>query len=235
MAADRRCGRRPTGTVSTEIRSEPTAALAADPLPVRANKLDLLERLADSLAHEIKNPLHSMVINLEVLRRRLSRAQVDADALRYAAVLAEELDRVNRRIELLLRLARPDRGAEDTTLREVVEELMELIQLEARHREVRVEYQTEGHVARVRVPRQPMRQIVLNLVLDSLDSVPAGQTLHLRTDGEADLCRLTVRGGSSSDPSGERLAVAALLAETVGGRVEAGSGALVFTLPESGV
>src|ERR1700741_2799475 len=34
------------------------------PPALRANKLDLLERLADDLAHEIKNPLHSMVINL---------------------------------------------------------------------------------------------------------------------------------------------------------------------------
>ena len=35
---------------------------------LHASRYALLSRLADDLAHEIKNPLHSMVINLEVLR-----------------------------------------------------------------------------------------------------------------------------------------------------------------------
>src|SRR5690606_30390207 len=45
---------------------------AATPMMIRDNKLALVERLADDLAHEIKNPLHAMVINLEVLRRRIA-------------------------------------------------------------------------------------------------------------------------------------------------------------------
>ena len=59
---------------------------------IRENKLALVERLSDDLAHEIKNPLHSMVINLEVLRRRLVRLEPEAgeDLLRYAGVLASE-------------------------------------------------------------------------------------------------------------------------------------------------
>ena len=57
-------------------------------LALRANKLDLLERLADDLAHEIKNPLHSMVINLEVLKRRVARADSPDEVQRYIVVLA---------------------------------------------------------------------------------------------------------------------------------------------------
>jgi signal transduction histidine kinase len=219
--------------LSDSIRSDlPGAALAlADPVAVRANKLDLLERLADALAHEIKNPLHSMVINLEVLKRRLSRVAEGADVLRYATVLGEELDRVNRRIELLLRLSRPDRGgSDDTTLNELVEEVMELVSLEARHREARVEYQPGGQLARVHVGRQHARQIILNLVLDALDGLGGGDVLQLDIQAGRDRAVLTVSGGSSSE-GGERLAVAAALAESVGGRVDVDGATRTLALP----
>jgi signal transduction histidine kinase len=224
-------------TLDNSIRSDlPGAALAvADPNAVRANKLDLLERLADALAHEIKNPLHSMVINLEVLKRRLSRAPAEgSDVMRYATVLGEELDRVNRRIELLLRLSRPDRGGpDDTTLNELVEEVMELVNLEARHREARVEYEATMQMARVRVGRQHARQIILNLVLDVLDGLEGGDTLHVDIHGGPEHAVLTVSGGSSSE-GGERLAVAAALAEAVGGRVDVDGAARTLSLPAHG-
>ncbi len=223
--------------MSDSIRSDlPGAALAvADPVAVRANKLDLLERLADALAHEIKNPLHSMVINLEVLKRRLTRAPTEgADVLRYANVLGEELDRVNRRIELLLRLSRPDRGGSDeTTLNELVEEVMELVSLEARHREAHVGYEPGGQMARVHAGRQYVRQIILNLVLDALDGLAGGETLQLHIQAAGDRAVLTVSGGASSD-GGERLSVATSLAEAVGGRVDVDGAVRTLSLPAHG-
>jgi signal transduction histidine kinase len=222
--------------LSDSIRSDLPGALAvADPIAVRANKLDLLERLADALAHEIKNPLHSMVINLEVLKRRLTRAPTEGgDVLRYAAVLGEELDRVNRRIELLLRLSRPDRGgADDTTLNELVEEVLELVNLEARHRDATVEYQPGEQLARVRVGRQHARQVILNLVLDALDGLSVGDTLQLDIHAGGDRAVLTISGGSSSE-GGERLAVATSLAEAVGGRVDVHGATWTLSLPAAG-
>lgn len=222
--------------MSESIRSDLRgAALAvADPNAVRANKLELLERLADALAHEIKNPLHSMVINLEVLKRRLSRVAEGGDVLRYATVLGEELERVNRRIELLLRLSRPDRGgSDDTTLNELVDEVMELVTLEARNREARVEYDRAGEMARVRVGRQHARQIILNLVLDALDGVGGGDVLQveIRCDGPRVL--LTVTGGAPAEGS-ERMAVAAALAEAVGGRLDLDGAVRTLALPSHG-
>jgi signal transduction histidine kinase len=209
----------PSGTMAAYAPGTPGEALA-----LRANKLDLLERLADDLAHEIKNPLHSMVINLEVLKRRVARVTGEQDDVqRYIGVLAGELERVNRRIELLLRLSRPGRGAESTTLNELVEELMELIQLEARHHEATVDYQPGDHAARVHIPREPARQAILNLVLDVIDGLQAGSVLRLsisRVDGSA---RLAVEGsaGTVETVSGEsRIAAARSLAEAMGGRVD---------------
>jgi signal transduction histidine kinase len=219
----------------------PGAAPEPDPLALRANKLDLLERLADDLAHEIKNPLHSMVINLEVLKRRVARADSADEVQRYIGVLAGELERVNRRIELLLRLSRPGRGAESTTLVELTEELLELIQLEARHAEVQVDYRPEGGMARLDLAREPVRLAILNLVLEVVDHVPAGGTLRIVVgDGEG-VARLAVGdtgvalAAIRAEARSPRLVAAGAMAEAAGGRVDEDDAAefpgLVLTLP----
>jgi len=227
-------------------------AQATDALLVRASKLDLLERLADDLAHEIKNPLHSMVINLEVLRRRVARRDADeqSDLQRYIGVLSTELERVNRRIELLLRMARPARSAEPATPDELVEEIMELLQLEGRKHEVEVRFEPAPQMARLNVPRAEVRQVLLDLVLEALDRIGQGGTLVLRTgpaDGGVGIF-LHASGGDgaplslASDTAGEeRLAASRLVAERFGGRLHASPGAdgaegfgLVFSLPLAG-
>jgi signal transduction histidine kinase len=227
--------------VSIETTTIDPPSTADDLLRVRANKLDLLERLADDLAHEIKNPLHSMVINLEVLKRKVARAVGESDEMqRYFGVLSGELERVNRRIELLLRLSRPGRGAETTTLRDLAEELMELIQMEARHREASVDFQPGEGAARVFVPREPARQAILNLVVDALDSAGPGGTLRIALGEEGGSAFIAVEcaGGDIIDPpadAADRMAVARTLAAGMGGRVEDGAdGGRVLVVPVRG-
>jgi signal transduction histidine kinase len=217
-------------------------APSPDALLVRANKLDLLERLADDLAHEIKNPLHSMVINLEVLKRRIARsgAEEQGDLQRYVGVLGTELERVSRRIELLLRLARPARGSEGATLDELVDELLELIQLEGRRQEVEVRFHPGAPTARVNVSGEPVRQVILDLALEALEHRGRGGVLLLRTeqgDGRASLV-LSGTGEEAVPPPGdpgERLSVARILAERIGGTLEISPERVVFSLPPGNV
>lgn len=202
-----------------------------DPQALRANKLTLVERLADDLAHEIKNPLHSMVINLEVLKRRVSRwSGADAtELMRYVGILSGELDRVSRRVDLLLRMVRMDRGGEPVTLSETVEDLLELVELERERHRISIEMHAPDHPARTRLPRDTARQIVLNLLLIALDSAAPGGVItissSLTADGEA-LSIVTVPGEgdrtSSGGVSDGRLmqATVGALVESLGGRLE---------------
>ena len=212
----------------------PPGSTAEDvaPLFVRANKLDLLERLADDLAHEIKNPLHSMVINLEVLKRRLANPALEGagELLRYVGVLNAEIERVNRRIELLLRMTRPERPGEPVTLNELLEELLELLQLEASRRDLKIRFEPAPHAIRVAAPRETTRQVILNLALEAVDASGRGETLTLRTERDSTHARVMLEGGSPLDADGSRLAAARMLSESVGGQVDPGP-PIVFALP----
>jgi hypothetical protein len=86
-------------------------------------------------------------------------------------------------------------------------------------------------MARVHVVRQHARQVILNLFLDALDALGAGDALAVDIRAEAGRAVLTISGGSSSAAGGERLSVAAALAEAVGGRVDVEGAARTLSLP----
>lgn len=200
------------------------------PLIIRANKLDLLERLADDLAHEIKNPLHSMVINLEVLKRRLNQPEGGVDLLRYVGVLNAEMERVNRRIELLLRMTRPESPGESVSLNDLLEESLELLHLEARRAGLEFDFEPAAQSIRVRGSREVVRQVVLNLALEAVDATPAGGELLLRTRRDDQWGHVAIEGAAPVEADASGIAAARLLAESAGGRVETAP-TLGFSLP----
>lgn len=70
--------------------------------------LSCLGRLAGRAAHELKNPLNGLALNLEVVRSRSARAGTEGVALApFAAAAACELERTIPLVEALLALARP--------------------------------------------------------------------------------------------------------------------------------
>lgn len=70
--------------------------------------LSCLGRLAGRAAHELKNPLNGLALNLEVVRSRSARAGTEGSAIApYAAAAASELERTIPLVEALLALARP--------------------------------------------------------------------------------------------------------------------------------
>ncbi|MEX0912876.1 MAG: histidine kinase dimerization/phospho-acceptor domain-containing protein [Gemmatimonadota bacterium] len=207
----------------------------ADHATIRENKLSLVERLAEDLAHEIKNPLHAMVINLEVLRRRLARLEGNGgeDLLRYTGIVTSELERVNRRIDLLLRLTRPYREPEDSSsLSEVFEELRELVELECERRNLSCRFEPPSSM--VMLPRAAARQLILSLALETLDALPPGGTLSVAPEVEADIVRIHFHGHhptsglgdhAARDDSGSYLTAARALTECLGGSLETAAAA----------
>jgi C4-dicarboxylate-specific signal transduction histidine kinase len=205
---------------------------AADLVTIRENKLTLVERLADDLAHEIKNPLHSMVITLEVLRRRLARLETEPgdELLRYTGVINNELERVNQRVDLLLRMVRPNRDGDDpTTLAEIFDELVELVQIECERNRIQLHVELPREIVRARYPRASARQMVLSLILKTLDSVPPGGSLYLTSECTSEGLRIHFFGHDPSGApvapdrstqNGSYLAVARTLAERIGGSLD---------------
>ena len=216
-----------------------TGTLAVTSIQIRANSFDLLSRLAEDLAHEIKNPVHAAVINTELIRRRIA-AQSEAEALDRVRVLEVEIGRAHELIDWLLRLLRPSReSVSELVIDQVVSEILPLIELLGRLSKVDVRFDPVGMEASAFVSVSAFRHALLNLVVNAIDAMrPEGGRLLIEgaCDAEGVRVRLTDTGpgiptdaidrigtpGFSTRPghAGLGLSVAHALLEKGGGRIE---------------
>lgn len=159
-------------------------------------RLSILSRVADDLAHEIKNPLHAAVINLEVLRRRMARLEGGEEALRVADIIGAELDRVGRRVEMLLRLARPDRGR-SSRAEVVLAEVAETLEVVAAHRRIAFAFRGPGAAAEVKETGAELRQRLLSAALQVMERGGV-RALALEVQGEGPGAPRVVLTGSDA-------------------------------------
>ncbi len=194
----------------------PSETSLVSPLEVQANRFQLVSRLADDLAHEIKNPLHAMVINLELVKRRAQAGDV-ARALERADVVAAEVMRLNELIDQLLQLLRPTR--QDGPVKDVdtvLGEVVPLLAQQARLSGVELVYQGVGTPAAASIRREALKLVLLNLVAGALERARAsGGSVEVAAIQEADGVRLLVtdRGAGSSLAANARLSPSPLLAD----------------------
>jgi len=144
----------------------------------RSDRLAALGTLAAGLAHEIKNPLTSLL----TFSRHLGR-KVDDPVFRerFSNVVPRELERINGIVERLLELARPARLTFALVrLPELLERALELHveQLDERHVAVTREYARD--LPPIQADKDALYRVFVNLIANALDAMPRGGRLTVR-------------------------------------------------------
>jgi signal transduction histidine kinase len=146
-----------------------------------AEALNAMAPLALGLAHEIRNPLNAAVLELHLLARgidRLSDPAVRDPMRRRVGIVESEIKRLERLLTDFLELARPRAPQrEPVDLGRVVSDVLELeSEAIAAHRVALVRELSPKCTALGDVEK--LKQVVLNLVVNSLDVMPEGGTLR---------------------------------------------------------
>jgi two-component system sensor histidine kinase HydH len=143
----------------------------------RGERLASLGRLAAGMAHEIRNPLSAIRGFAQYFRKRFS-GQAEEEG--YADVMVREVDRMNRVITDLLDFAGPKPlHREPCPLGEIVTHALHLLGPDITARAVRVERDEEPDLPPVPVDRDQMTQVILNLLLNALESMQTGGTIRI--------------------------------------------------------
>jgi PAS domain S-box-containing protein len=146
-----------------------------------SRRLSASGRLTRGVAHEVKNPINAIVLHLQLLQNKLR--QDDPDTRRHMDIIGSEIHRLDRVVQILVDFTRPrDLRLEDVDLRKIVESVSLLAAPDAARSGVRIvqELPQDDDPLPVRVDSDLVKQAVLNLLLNGVQSMAAGGTLTLR-------------------------------------------------------
>lgn len=143
-----------------------------------------IAQLAGGLAHEIRNPLSTIRMNLELLSEEVEES--DDPATRR---ITKKLERIRRECSHLeeiltafLQFARAgELSLEEVDLGELVSEFIEVYRPEAARHRIDVSPHLAPSLPRIRVDRSLMRQVLMNLALNAQQAMPNGGLLELQT------------------------------------------------------
>lgn len=206
--------------IQTPDTTDPEALRRA-PQDIRANRYDVLSRLADDVAHEVKQPMNSIGINLEVLRARVRNGATDG-ALERAGIIEQEMWRANHLIDRLLKLFRPVKlESGPLAVDDILEQLFSIIDLQAKSARVTLEYESDSSLYAL-IQREPFNFAMLNLLSHAIDvEADAGGTVTLsaRRAG-SDIYIVVSCSHAVLDANAEALQYCATLMSDAGGSLE---------------
>ncbi len=166
------------------VEARTQALRAAQEQLMQSEKLAALGRLAAGVAHEVNNPLQPILSCLEgALEDIASGRPVDAEDLRVAET---EVQRIKSIVSRLLEFSRPSEGKRVyVDMVALVQDTLALVKkrLEQVNVQVRTRFETVQPV--LGIPTQ-LKQVVLNLILNAIESMPQGGTLWLEVSPSQD-------------------------------------------------
>ena len=193
----------------------------ADPRKQIELQLDLstrmaaISRLTSGAAHEIKNPLNSIALHLEVLKQKLMHDSAGADEIE---VISREIQRLDRVVKSFLDFTRPvELNVEAFDLGRLVAELADLVRLDAQAQGIEVLCEPADGVV-VRGDRDLLKQALLNVVVNGLQASSSGGTLELGLEGTDDGWIIRIKDTGAGIPEDIRPQIFQLYFSTKGGK-----------------
>jgi len=133
-------------------------------------------RLAASLAHEINNPLDSLLTLLYLMKAEATLTQKGSQ---YLMLAEEEVRRISQIAHAALDGFRELTGPKDASVPNLVGSVVDLYRsrFETRSISINTRYCLDGALP---VYAGPLRQVLTNLLLNAADATPKGGAVHVR-------------------------------------------------------
>ncbi len=152
----------------------------------RSMKYGLISQLASSIGHEIRNPLSSLAIHTEIIKNMVEKSIQDHERLqkihKSLHILNVEIERLQSMIDQFFNLAK-SREIELSyeNINDLIEETIALVQQQAYERNIHIQCRYANHLPMIKISRDKIKQVIINIILNSFDAMPEGGELRIRT------------------------------------------------------
>ncbi|NOJ94269.1 HAMP domain-containing protein [Corallococcus sp. CA049B] len=166
---------------------------------MRAEQLAAVGRISAQIVHEVRNPLSSIGLNVELLQDAVDSARFDSqdtatEARELLSAVTHEVDRLTDVTEQYLRMARPARpDLEPEDITAVLDGVLDFTREELVRAGVEVVRDFAPGTPRVLADQGQLRQVFLNLLRNSREAMPTGGRLTVATVPREGDVEVTVR------------------------------------------
>jgi signal transduction histidine kinase len=151
-------------------------------------KMALIGTLASGLAHEIRNPLNAMSMNVQLLEEDLSdRTRGSEDTVSILEGTRKEIRRLVKLVSDFLLYARPEKlQLAKRNVNAFLDEILALFESEFVNKKIVIEKEYGSDISPVEIDPSKMRQALMNVLLNASQAVPEGGRIQVRTGMNGD-------------------------------------------------
>lgn len=155
-------------------------------------KAEYVRRLANSLAHEIRNPLNVIDMRLQMLEERFATDE-NLEYGKEVKIIKEEIERLQGVLDEFLRFAKPiklEYGLHD--LNHIIEEVIAFLEPESHKHGVEISRELVGELPMVQVDRSGMKRVFYNLIINARRAMSQGGLITIRGRSLGDKVQIDV-------------------------------------------
>lgn len=146
----------------------------------RREHLSMMGNLASTVAHEVRNPLNSISMGLQRLKAEFRPSQDEAEYSHFIELMRGEVQRLNAIVEQFLSLARPlALKPHEIKIEQLMSELVTLTESNASAANIELRLVTRDPSLTITADPDYLKQVLLNLILNSIQAMPDGGLLTL--------------------------------------------------------
>ena len=149
----------------------------------RVERLAAMSKFATLVSHEIRNPLNSMNINMQILKREMENPSGDSEKKqKYFNIITSEINRMENLIKNFLMISRPPRvDFLPNDLHSILDEVILMHKANAEQQNVRIKKEYYDRKVMANVDRDQMKQVFHNIIINAFQAMPEGGDLIIRT------------------------------------------------------
>jgi PAS domain S-box-containing protein len=166
---------------ASTITRDNTGRKRAEEALIRSEKLASVSRMAASIAHEINNPLAAVANTIYLAR---TSADLPNSLRPYLETADDELKRITHITRQALGFYRESTAPAMVSVHSVLDSVMDLLRGKIKLKRAHIQKQCDGDL-QVRAVAGELRQVLSNLLVNSLDAIAEGGAIALRASKSA--------------------------------------------------
>jgi signal transduction histidine kinase len=147
---------------------------------IQSEKMKVVGSLASGVAHEVKNPLATLLYGVTYLSQSFSEVDPNIDGVMQN--MKQAINRANDIVTDLLNFASlTSLEKKKENLNDVIDNALNLVRHEFSHHHIRVIKEAEKSLPEVTVDKSRIEQVIVNLLLNAVHAMPEGGDITIKT------------------------------------------------------